>query len=28
LPPKVEGDLITTPIIPNLVVDVTDIFLD
>lgn len=28
LPPKVEGDILTTPIIPNLEVDVTEVFLD
>jgi len=26
--PKVEGDIVTTPIIPNLAVDVTEVFLD
>jgi len=28
LPPAVEGDLLKTPIIPNLEVDVTEVFLD
>jgi Uma2 family endonuclease len=28
LQPKVEGDFITTPIIPNLAVDVTEVFMD
>ncbi|MBL7797284.1 MAG: Uma2 family endonuclease [Saprospiraceae bacterium] len=28
LQPNVEGDLVTTPIIPNLEVDVTEVFLD
>jgi hypothetical protein len=28
LQPKVEGDIVTTPIIPNLAVDVTEVFLD
>jgi len=28
LQPKVEGDILTTPIIPNLEVDVTEVFLD
>lgn len=28
LQPKVEGDIVTTPIVPNLEVDVTEIFLD
>ncbi|MEI6410411.1 MAG: Uma2 family endonuclease [Bacteroidota bacterium] len=26
--PKVEGDAVTTPIIPNLAVDVTEVFAD
>jgi Uma2 family endonuclease len=28
LPPKVEGDVVTTPIIANLQVDVTEVFWD
>jgi len=28
LQPKVEGDMVTTPIVPNLEVDVTEIFMD
>lgn len=28
LPPVVEGDLLTTPIIPNLMLDVTEVFQD
>jgi Uma2 family endonuclease len=28
LQPKVEGDIVTTPIISNLEVDVTEVFLD
>lgn len=28
LPPAVEGDLLTTPIIPNLAVDLTEVFMD
>ena len=28
LPPSVEGDILTTPIIPNLGVDVTEVFVD
>jgi len=28
LPPVVEGDILTTPVVPNLGVDVTEVFLD
>jgi len=28
LPPVVEGDILTTPIVPNLEVDVTEVFAD
>ncbi|MBL7798619.1 MAG: Uma2 family endonuclease [Saprospiraceae bacterium] len=28
LPPVVEGDILTTPVVPNLEVDVTEVFLD